>query len=121
MKTNRFGRAEILSPHQISLLFTEGFTRSRDRALFGVCLYTAARINEACTLLTGDVIGVNGVREKIVSVVLIPRDSGIPEKLTFTLSLKVSSKSITLKEATLKTLISFPANRDWDILKKELL
>ena len=66
MKTNRFGRAEILSPDQISLLFTEGFIRSRDRALFGICLYTAARINEACTLLFGDVIGVNGVREKIV-------------------------------------------------------
>lgn len=66
MKTNRFGRAEILSPDQISLLFTKGFTRPRDRALFGVCLYTAARINEACTLLFGDVIGVNGVREKIV-------------------------------------------------------
>ena len=66
MKTNRFGRAEILSPDQISLLFTKGFKSPRDRALFGVCLYTAARINESCTLLFGDVIGVNGVREKIV-------------------------------------------------------
>ena len=66
MKTNRFGRAEILSADQISLLFTIGFTRSRDRALFGVCLYAATRINEACTLLKGDVIGVNGVREKLV-------------------------------------------------------
>ena len=66
MKTNRFGRAEILSPHQISLLFTEGFKSPRDRALFGICFYTAARINEACTLLVGDVIGVNGVREKLV-------------------------------------------------------
>jgi integrase/recombinase XerD len=66
MKTNRFGRAEILSPEQISLLFTKGFTKPRDRALFGVCLYTAARINEACTLLFGDVIGINGVRDKVV-------------------------------------------------------
>ncbi len=66
MKTNRFGRAEILSPEQISLLFTEGFIKPRERALFGVCLYAAARINEACTLLTGDVIGINGVRDRLV-------------------------------------------------------
>ena len=66
MKINRYGRAEILSSEQINLLFTEGFTKARDRALFAVCLYAAARINEACTLLTGDVIGVKGIREKLV-------------------------------------------------------
>ncbi len=66
MKVNRFGRAEILSTHQITLLFTEGLTKPRDRALFGVCLYAATRINEACTLLTGDVIGIKGVRDKLV-------------------------------------------------------
>ena len=51
MKVNKFGRAAILSPSQITLLFNEGFTKARDRALFGVCLYAAVRINEACTLL----------------------------------------------------------------------
>ena len=61
MKVNKFGRAAILSPTQITLLFEEGFTKPRDRALFGVCLYAAARINEACTLLRGDVIGIRGV------------------------------------------------------------
>ena len=66
MKVNRYGRAEILSPAQISLLFAEGFVKPRDRALFGVCLYAATRINEACTLLRGDVIGIKGVREKLV-------------------------------------------------------
>jgi integrase/recombinase XerD len=66
MKVNRYGRAEILTSEQIILLFTEGFTKARDRALFGVCLYAAARINEACTLLTGDVIGIKGVRDKLV-------------------------------------------------------
>ena len=66
MKVNRFGRAEILTPDQINLLFSEGFTKPRDRALFGVCLYCATRINEACTLLRGDVIGYNGVRDKLV-------------------------------------------------------
>lgn len=66
MKVNRFGRAEILTSEQLSLLFTEGFTKPRDKALFGVCLYGAMRINEACTLLTGDVIGIKGVRDKLV-------------------------------------------------------
>jgi integrase/recombinase XerD len=66
MKVNKFGRAAILSPTQITLLFNEGFTKPRDRALFGVCLYGAARINEACTLLRGDVIGIKGVRNILV-------------------------------------------------------
>lgn len=66
MKVNRYGRASILTPEDIYLLFTEGFTKARDRALFGVCLYCAARINEACTLLTGDVIGIKGIREQLV-------------------------------------------------------
>ncbi len=66
MKVNRYGRAEILTPQQISLLFTEGFVNPRDRALFGVCLYAAARINEACTLFFADAIGFKGIREKLV-------------------------------------------------------
>lgn len=66
MKVNRYGRAEILTPHQINLLFTNGFTNPRDKALFGVCLYAAARINEACTLFYADAIGVKGVRDKLV-------------------------------------------------------
>ncbi len=66
MKVNRYGRAEILTPEQISLLFTEGFTKPRDKALFGVCLYAATRINEACTLFYGDVIGIKGIRDKLV-------------------------------------------------------
>lgn len=64
MKMNRFGRAEILTGDQINLLFNEGFVKPRDRALFGVCLYAAARINEAVTLLSGDVIGLKGVRDR---------------------------------------------------------
>ncbi|NET07824.1 MAG: site-specific integrase [Merismopedia sp. SIO2A8] len=66
MKVNRFGRAELLSSKQITLLFTEGFTKPRDRALFGTCLYAAARINEACTLHREDVIGIKGIRDKLV-------------------------------------------------------
>ena len=66
MKINRYGQSEILSPDQISLLFTEGFVNARDRALFGICLYAAARINEACTLLKGDVVTPMGVRSKLI-------------------------------------------------------
>ncbi|MBE9082852.1 tyrosine-type recombinase/integrase [Tolypothrix sp. LEGE 11397] len=66
MKINRFGKAEILNPQEITLLFSEGFVKPRDRALFGVCLYAAARINESCTLLKGDVIGAIRVRSKLI-------------------------------------------------------
>ena len=71
MKVNHYGRAAILTPTQINLLFNQGFTNPRDRALFGVCLYAAARINEACTLLRGDVIGFKGVRFQCLSSTLI--------------------------------------------------
>ena len=66
MKIHRFGRAEILTPDQINVLFTEGFVNPRDRALFGVCLYAACRINEACTLVVNDVFGSNGVSGVLV-------------------------------------------------------
>lgn len=62
MKINRFGKAEVLTPDQINRLFTEGFVKPRDKALFGLCLYAACRINEACTLFTRDVFGSNGIR-----------------------------------------------------------
>jgi integrase/recombinase XerD len=54
MKRERHGRAKILSPTEIQLLFNQGLDNLRDRALFGFCLYTACRINEACTQLTCD-------------------------------------------------------------------
>lgn len=55
MKIDRHGRAKILSLAEIQLLFNKGLHESRDRALFGVCLYTACRIEEACTLRRKDV------------------------------------------------------------------
>jgi integrase/recombinase XerD len=66
MKIDRSGKASILTPNQINLLFSEGFSKSRDKALFGICLYTAARINEACTLNYRDIIGANGVRSVMI-------------------------------------------------------
>lgn len=55
MKIDRHGKAKVLSQEEIQLLFNEGLTTLRDRCLFGICLYTACRINEACTLRRTDV------------------------------------------------------------------
>lgn len=45
----------------LSLLsYVEGLPTDRDRALFGICLYTTARVNEACSLHTADVYGTDG-------------------------------------------------------------
>jgi integrase/recombinase XerD len=50
VKIYRHGQAAILSHPEIELLFAEGLQSDRERALFGVCLYTAARIAEACSM-----------------------------------------------------------------------
>ena len=60
MKIERHGKAAILSQQEIQLLFSEGLQTSRDRALFGICLFTACRIREACTLRTADVYDSSG-------------------------------------------------------------
>ncbi|WP_248277191.1 hypothetical protein [Brasilonema octagenarum] len=49
MNVNRYGRAKILTQQEIQLVFAQGFDSERDKTLFGVCLFTAARIREACT------------------------------------------------------------------------
>ncbi|WP_216669980.1 hypothetical protein [Brasilonema sennae] len=49
MNVNRYGRAKILTQQEIQLVFAQGFDSERDKTLFGVCLFTAARISEACT------------------------------------------------------------------------
>ncbi len=67
MKIDRHGQAKILTQAEIQLLFSQGLQNERSRALFGVCLYTACRIREACTLLTVDVYDKSGnVRPKLL-------------------------------------------------------
>jgi integrase/recombinase XerD len=67
MKVDRHGKAKILTQQEIQLLFREGFQTSRDRALFGICLFTACRINEACTLKVTDAYDTAGrVRPKLI-------------------------------------------------------
>ncbi len=67
MKVDRHGKAKILTQQEIQLLFREGFQNNRDRALFGICLFTACRINEACTLKVTDAYDTVGrVRPKLI-------------------------------------------------------
>jgi integrase len=54
MKINRHGRAKVLTQSEIQLIFSHGLDNDRDR-MFGVCLFSACRIRECCTLLTQDI------------------------------------------------------------------
>ncbi len=67
MKIDRHGRAKILTQAEIHLLFSQGLQTERDRALFGICLFTACRVNEAVTLKTVDVYDASSrVRPKLI-------------------------------------------------------
>src|SRR4028119_1637796 len=67
MKIERHGQAKILTQPEIELLFNEGLQSDRDRALFGVCLYTACRVAEACSLKVIDVFTpANAIRAELV-------------------------------------------------------
>ncbi|KOP27285.1 integrase [Hapalosiphon sp. MRB220] len=67
MKINRHGRAKILTQQEIQLIFSHGLHNDRDKTLFGVCLFSAARIHEACTLLTEDIYTPKGfVRPQLI-------------------------------------------------------
>ncbi|MBW4565997.1 MAG: site-specific integrase [Mojavia pulchra JT2-VF2] len=67
MKINRHGRAKVLTQQEIQLIFSHGLHNDRDRTLFGVCLFSAARIREACTLLTEDIYTPKGlVRPRLI-------------------------------------------------------
>jgi integrase/recombinase XerD len=64
MKVDGHGQAKVLTPTEIGKLFG-AFESDRDRALFGICLYTGCRISEACSMLTTDAYDAAGVRTKI--------------------------------------------------------
>ena len=57
MKVAGNGQGKILTPEKLKLLFTEGFTKERDRVLFGICLFTGCRVSEALELQTTDIKG----------------------------------------------------------------
>lgn len=60
MKIARHGKAKILTEQEIQRLFSLGLPSIRDRALFGIMLFSSCRINEACTLYTTDVFDSKG-------------------------------------------------------------
>ena len=67
MKINRHGRAKILTYSEIQLVFSHGLHSERDKTLFGICLFSACRIREACTLLTDDIYTSKGlVRPRLI-------------------------------------------------------
>ncbi len=66
MKVNGHGQAKILNDDELDSLFTHGLLTDRDKALFGVCLFTAARINEACTLIKGDCLRGKGFHSHVI-------------------------------------------------------
>ncbi|MGJ5634708.1 tyrosine-type recombinase/integrase [Nostoc sp. CALU 1950] len=67
MKINRHGRAKVLTQSEIQLIFSHGLDNDRDKTLFGVCLFSACRIRECCTLFTQDIYTPKGnVRPRLV-------------------------------------------------------
>ncbi len=67
MKINRHGRAKVLTQSEIQLIFSHGLENDRDRTLFGVCLFSACRIRECCTLFTQDIYTPKGnVRPRLI-------------------------------------------------------
>ncbi len=60
MKRNRHGKGKILTQSEIQLLFGFGLPDTFYRCLFAIALFSAARINEVCTLLTEDVFDSRG-------------------------------------------------------------
>ena len=57
MKVNGNGQGKILTTDELRSLFSEGLITSRDRALFGICLFTGCRVSEALALQTSDIKG----------------------------------------------------------------
>jgi len=55
MKVNGNGQGKILTPEELRLLFTDGLTNPRDRALFAICLFTGCRVSDALGLNTTDI------------------------------------------------------------------
>jgi integrase/recombinase XerD len=57
MKVAGNGQGKILTAEELRLLFTDGLHTERDRALFGICLFTSCRVSEALALSTTDIKG----------------------------------------------------------------
>jgi integrase len=65
MRINGHGQARVLKQYEIIDLFYRGFRSARDKAIFGLCLYTACRISEARQTHYVDVFDKGIVRDAI--------------------------------------------------------
>ncbi len=102
MKVDRHGQAKILTTDEINLVFNEGLTNHRDRAIFALCLYTACRINECVSLRTTDVY----YRQGIVRPEIIFRKSTTKGKL--------ATRCIPVIEDLRVMLLNYyPSPRSW--------
>ena len=102
MKVDRHGQAKILTPSEIDLVFNEGLTNDRDRAIFAICLYTACRINECVTLRTTDVY----YRQGIVRPEIVFRKGNTKGKL--------ATRCIPVIEDLRRMLLNYyPSPRTW--------
>ena len=67
MKIEGHGQAKILTQQEIEQLFNDGLQSDRDRAVFGICLYAACRVAEACSVKVIDVFTPAGaIRSEMV-------------------------------------------------------
>lgn len=67
MKIDGHGKAKVLTPEEIEVLFTQGLRTLRDKTLIAVMLYTACRVNEAVSLKIKDVYDSKGrVRPELI-------------------------------------------------------
>ena len=57
MKVAGNGQGKILTSEELRRLFTDGLRSPRDKALFGICLFTGCRVSEALALQTTDIKG----------------------------------------------------------------
>lgn len=102
MKIDRHGRAKILTSDEIQLLFNSGLQTNRSRALFGICLFTACRIMEACTLRRLDVFD----EKRLVRPELIIRKGNTKGKL--------ATRTIPVGEELRNLLIDYnPPSYQW--------
>ncbi|HEY9297978.1 MAG TPA: hypothetical protein VIQ31_16785, partial [Phormidium sp.] len=66
MLINRNGQAKVLTQSEIRNLFTSGFKRARDKALFAMAFYTACRVSEARQMHFVDAFHNDIVRDDII-------------------------------------------------------
>ena len=66
MLINRNGQVKILTETELKQLFEQGFSCSRDKALFAVAFYTGSRISEARQMHLVDAFSEGRVRDDII-------------------------------------------------------